>query len=357
MNTTDLISISHSFSQVLLLASQGEKTCSPFIRHTLASHSIATDGEIFQTMVIGGSFYQKAKMKKTGEHIELISHSTGKQPPFPTKQALMTFLQEHIDPHVSIVAVNFAYALTPVSRAGMLDGIVARGAKENTFDGLVGYILGEEIEKHFKDNFQRTIHVSCGNDTICLLLSGLMSQPWDHLAAGIVGTGLNFAIFVSENEVVNLEAAEFNTFEQSAAGKVIDAASASPGEAPMEKEVSGAYLYQHFNYLIEQGSINCNPIASTKELDELTKSADVETAAVAQKVIEHSAHLTAAQIAGILQFQKRDLTFIMQGSLFWKGRNYQELVSKQVQKLVPEYIATYERIDNSDLYGAAKLVV
>ena len=296
-------------------------------------------------------------MKKVGESIELISHSNGRQPPFPTKEALMTFVEEHIDLQVKIVAVNFAYALKPINRAHMLDGIVARGAKENTFDGLIGQVLGEEIEKHFQNRFQRTLRVSCGNDTICLLLSGLMLHPWDHLAAGIVGTGLNFAIFLSENEVVNLEAAEFNIFEQSDAGKAIDAASACPGEAPMEKEVSGAYLFQHFNYLVEQGSIDCKPIASTKELDDLTKSEDVKTAAVAQKVIEHSAHLAAAQIAGILQFQKRDLTFIMQGSLFWKGRNYQELVSKRVQKLAPKYTATYERVENSDLYGAAKLVV
>ena len=192
-----------SFSQTLTSASQGEKTSLPFIRHTLAPHPIVKEGETFQTMVIGGSFYQEALMKKVGESIELISHSNGRQPPFPTKEALMTFLEEHIDPHISIVAVNFAYALTPVGRAGMLDGIVARGAKENTFDGLIGQVLGEEIEKHFQNRFQRTLRVSCGNDTICLLLSGLMLHPWDHLAAGIVGTGLNFAIFLSENEVVN----------------------------------------------------------------------------------------------------------------------------------------------------------
>jgi hexokinase len=346
-----------SFSQTLTSASQGENTSLPFIRHTLASHPIVTEGETFQTMVIGGSFYQKALMKKTGKSIELISHSDGTQPPFPTKEALMKFLEEHLEPVVSVVAVNFAYELTPVSRAGMLDGVAARGAKENTFEGLIGHVLGEEIEKHFKHNHHRTLQVSCANDTICLLLSGLMDTPWDHLAAGIVGTGLNFAIFLRENEVVNLEAAAFDGFEQSAAGKAIDAASASPGEAIMEKEVSGAYLYQHFNYLVEQGKIQCKPIASTKELDDLTVSTDTTIAKAARSVIEYSAHLAAAQIAGILQFQQRDLTFIMQGSLFWKGRNYQELVTKQVQKLAPEYTATFKRVENSDLYGAAQLVV
>lgn len=357
MNIADLTSISHSFSQTLTLASQGEKTSLPFIRHTLSTQKIVPDGQVFQTLVIGGSFYQKALMKQENGRIQIIKHSHGPQPAFLHKDTLMSFIANHIDKNIKVLALNFAYPLEPVVRNGMVDGRLQSGSKENTFEGLLGNVVGESVEHYFQDNHQREIKVSSANDTICLLLSGLVDHRWDELAAGIVGTGLNFALFLDYNTVVNLESAEFTGFKQSEAGKAVDAASASPGRALIEKEVSGAYLYKYFNYMVEQKGISCKPIASTKELDDLTKSADAKTAAMAQSVIEHSASLVAAQIAGILQFQKRDLTFIMQGSLFWKGRNYQELVTKQVQQLAPEYAATFKQVENSDLLGAAKLVV
>jgi len=46
----------------------------------------------------------------------------------------------------------------------------------------------------------------------------------------------------------------------------------------------------------------------------------------------------------------------MQGSLYWKGNQYKETVSKRVKELCLEYTATYEDVPHSDLYGAAKLV-
>ncbi|MDA1317419.1 MAG: hypothetical protein O3B87_05375 [bacterium] len=57
--------IAHSFTQDLIFASQNKPSSLPFIRHTLASHPMVNDGETFQIMVIGGSIYQKALMKKT----------------------------------------------------------------------------------------------------------------------------------------------------------------------------------------------------------------------------------------------------------------------------------------------------
>jgi uncharacterized protein with PIN domain len=66
--------------------------------------------------------------------------------------------------------------------------------------------------------------------------------------------------------------------------------------------------------------------------------------------------MVAAQIAAILEFSKRDLVFIMQGSLYWRGSNYKEIVERLVNELVPEYKASYENVLHSDLFGAAKLV-
>ena len=57
-----------------------------------------------------------------------------------------------------------------------------------------------------------------------------------------------------------------------------------------------------------------------------------------------------------MEFSNRDLVFIMQGSLYWKGYNYKESVEKKVIELCPKYRASYENVLHSDLFGAAKLV-
>jgi len=356
MDSQTLAKISQSFSHELQNGKIGQKTCLPFIRHQLSEHSITDIDELFQVMVVGGSFYQKALMKKTNEAIEVISHQEGAQPPFLSEQALMDFLYEHVDPQVKTIALNFAYPMMPINREGRLDGKLVSGSKENTFEGLVGRVVGERIEQFFEKKCSRKINVSAANDTICLLLSGMMYHPWNQLAAGVVGTGLNFAIFLDEHTAVNLEAAEFDKFEQSEAGKIIDKASASPGSALIEKEVSGAYLYHHFNISAEKLQFTVEKITSTKEIDDYANNENHELSRLAKKTLRHSAAFTAIQIAGILEFCDRDLTFVMQGSLFWKGYRYKETVEKHVQELAPNYHPSYEQVLHSDLYGAAKLV-
>ena len=356
MDIYTLQSIKDSFVRELSHGARGKKSCLLFIRHQMSEHSIVEIDEIFQVMVVGGSFYQKALMKKTNEGIEMISHQEGSQPPFLSERALMDFLSEHIDPQVKTVALNFAYPMMPINREGRLDGRLVSGSKENTFEGLVGGVVGERIENYFQKKHHRMVNVSAANDTICLLLSGLMHQSWNNLAAGIVGTGLNFALFLDEFTTVNLEAAEFDKFEQSEAGKIIDKSSVSPGSALIEKEVSGAYLYHHFNIAAEKLTIAIDKITSTKEIDDYAKNENRELSRLAQNTLHHSAAFTSILIAGILEFCDRDLTFIMQGSLFWKGYRYKETVDEIVKKLAPNRHASYTKIEHSDLYGAAKLV-
>ena len=339
-----------------LQKSLSTKTSLPFIRHSLSTKAIVSDNQKFQVIVIGGSFYQKAIMIREKNSINILRREQGEQPPFLTETALLDFIKIHLEPDIDILALNFAYPLVPVTRGKILDGMLQSGSKENTFVGLIGKKVGGTIENYIKEKLGRKVKVSAANDTICLLLSGLVNLPWDHLAAGVVGTGLNFAIFLDKYTAVNLESANFDKFPASEAGKMIDKTSVAPGTALYEKEVSGAYIYEHFNYIAKQLHLNVNDIKNTKELDELVTNKDPEVAKVAKEVLEHSASLVAAQIAGLLRFCKRDLTFIMQGSLFWKGYKFKENVEKIVNELCPEYRAKFVQVPHSDLYGAAKLV-
>lgn len=356
MNADTLKSIKDAFVQELSISSQGNKTSLPFIRHTLSAQSVVADDEIFQTLVIGGSYYQKATIHKRNGNLVIVEHTQGEQPAFLTKQSLLDFVVVHLDPKVKTVALNFAYPLEPVTRGDVLDGVLQGGSKENTFEGLIGQNVGETIELYINETQNRQLKVAVANDTICLLLSGLMNHTWDHLAAGIVGTGLNFALFLDEHTVVNLESGSFDKFTQSEAGQDIDKFSAVPGDAIFEKEISGAYLFKHFNYLVQKQKIPMEAISSSKQLDYLVSAPTPELAALAKDILITSASLVAAQVAGIMEFCGRDLTFIMQGSLYWKGTNYKETIEKLAIELCPQYKATYEQVLHSDLFGAAKLV-
>ncbi len=356
MDLTKLTEIKNAFVKELRDSQTGVKTSLPFIKHTLSSTSIVAPDETFQVIAVGGSFYQKALMKKDNDNIKIIDYSQEEQPPFLTENALLTFMEQHIDPNVSTIGLNFAYPLEPITRITIVDGVLKSGSKENTFTGLIGKQVGKTIQDYFHKKHNRTITVAVANDTICLLLSGLLQYKWNQLSAGVVGTGLNFALFLDDKTAVNLESANFNKFTQSEAGREIDSFSVSPGDALYEKEVSGAYLFKHFNFLNNKRNLGLTPIVTTKELESYLHNTNTAIAQTAREVMDHSASLVAAQIAGITEFCKRDLIFIMQGSLYWKGEGYKETVEKIAIQLCPNYKSSFEQVLHADLYGAAKLI-
>lgn len=345
-----------AFTNELHLAADGYPTSLPFIRHNLPKTTLVGDGEVFQVIVAGGSRFQKATFRKKGNELELLHSSDGDQPAFDTKRRFFEFLTSHLEPNVSVVGLNFANPLAPTTRGDILDGILTRGTKENDFAGLAGKAIGQEYEQYIKEKQDRDIKVACANDTICMLMSGLVRHSRGELAAGIVGTGLNFAIFLDDQTAINIESSNFDKFERSDAGRAIDAASSQKGTSLYEKEVSGAYLHQHLNYLAKQRGLGIPKLKSTKLIDTYAQDDDEAIAAAAKEVLEHSATLVAVQIAGLMKFCERDLTFIMQGSVYWKGYNYKETITKLVKELCPDYTATFEKDPMSDLYGAAKLV-
>lgn len=356
MDLTTLQTITNNFVKELQDATSGKKTSLPFALNQLPSTPLVIDGEEFQLLVIGGSVCKIARAKKEGEQIMILSQEEKDRVSFATKEDFFKFLDQEIFPDVSVVAFNFAYEMKSVFENNILDGILLRPAKENTFTGLVGEKMGATIAAHIKTQRNQIIKVSCANDTICLLLSGLTKNKWDNLAAGIVGTGFNFAIFLDKHTAVNLESGSFKKFPQSDEGKEIDATSTKPGEAIYEKEVSGGYLFTYFNLLLQKRGIDFSPTESTQAMDELARQNIPHVSDLAKEVLDHSAALAACQLAGITKFQGKNMTFVMEGSLFWKALDYKETVTSYFTKLAPEYKVSFINIDHSSLLGAARLV-
>ena len=348
--------IAEAFNKELTEAKNGQKTSLPFIRHQYSNTDIGANSALFQVLVIGGSFYKSALVQKKRGRYYIKNKKEGNQPVFKTKADFLTFVASHIDPTVTHVGINFAFPLTPFFRDGLLDGTLEFGTKEHAFTGLMGEVVGEQIEQYVAKQGGQKIRVGIANDTICLLLSGLTQFDWDQVAAGICGTGLNFALFLDEHTLVNLEAANFDKFEISPEAAIVDKRSLKPGSALTEKEVSGAYLHQIFNEGIKLKGIKHSPLATTEEIDAVAESETGEAQVYADYLLKRSAGLLAAQIAGITQFLNRDTSFVMEGSLFWKGYKYRERVEAFVREMIPERNVSYIHIPDSGIFGGAKLV-
>jgi hexokinase len=315
-------------------------------------------GEVFQALVIGGSVYKSALMTKDEQgNISVIKTDEEEQPTFDTDKTFLSFIAEKVDPTVSHVGLNFAYALTPIFEKGRLDGLMVGGnMKGNAFAGLENKPISTTVEEHLLAVRGQKVTVAAANDTICLLLSGLTQYPWDKVAAGIVGTGMNFALFTDKNTSVNLESAHFNKFTLSQEAAIIDKHSMNPGFAWAEKEVAGAYLHLLFNEGMKLRGIVQEPLTTTEQIDEIAEHGSGEAKKLATQLLDRATGLVSAQIVGITQFLDRDTAFVMEGSLFWKGYRFRERVEQKVRKMLPHRNISYIHIPDSGIFGAAKLI-
>jgi len=345
--------IAENFQNEIKAAAKGKTTSLPFIIHRLSLTPLVEDGEKFQVLKIGGSICQNALVFKKGQGVIVESLEEEHLPIFATGKSLLALVKSHLRKNIKVLALNFAYPLKPVLENGRLDGVLISGSKEHAFFGLVGKQVGLEIEKFIKLKFNKQIIVTLANDTICLALSGLGTAGPLGLAGGIVGTGMNFAFFLDEQTLVNLESANFDRFPPSVSGLQVDAQSIKPGEALFEKEVSGAYLFQHYNLRRKKES---GMIESTHQMDKVARGEISGDKLLARDLFKYSAELISCQIAGMANFKKRDMVFVMEGSLFWVGYNYRKTVEETVKSLT-KYKVKFKEIKDCGIVGAAQLAV
>lgn len=335
--------IRDNFVKELSDASLGKKTSLFFLKNPIPHSSLAHDGEIFQVMVVGGRLFEKALIKKYGNKIIILFHLKDKLPIFDTAQDFFSFFEKQLESKIKAVALNFAYGLKPILRKNLLDGKLTTISKEQPFKGLINKIVGEEIEKYIFQKQKRQIKISVANDTICLLLSVPRSFNRYLLAAGVVGAGTNFAFFLDEETAVNLESNNFDKFPATATGQFIDKNSTHPGQHLFEKEVSGAYLFQHYNLLIEksyldndrsQDKLFIQRISSTLALNKIAKNSKHSGSILAQKLLERSASLIACQIAEIYEFKKlKTVRFWVELNWWYNIKNYESPLSLHVSSL------------------------
>lgn len=348
--------ITQSFLQALRASAAGQQTSLPFIRHEYSPISVVGNEEIFQVLVIGGSVYKSAMLQKIGDRLYILSQTDGDLPVFATGQQFLDFCVGLVDKHIRVVGINMAFPLHPSFVDGRLEGNLAFATKEHIFEGLIGEPIAQRIAEAVEAERGQKIVTAVANDTICLLLSGLTRMKWDQVAAGIVGTGMNFALFLDEQTLVNLESANFSDFELSPEAKVVDAASSQPGKGVFEKEISGGYLHLLFNAGLKLRGIDHPELENTRQIDLVASGSFGAATELADELLARSAGLVAAHIAAVTLFLDRPTSFVMEGSLFWKGYRYRERVLRQVAELVPQHDVLYLNVPDSGVLGGGKLV-
>ena len=350
MEIPELEKTTAAFVKELKLSAKGVKTSLPFLIHEFSPIPLVPDGEAFQVLKVGGSIGQNALVVKHGKEIVIKATEEERLPLFSTGKAFLAYVKSNLRKNINYLAINFAHPIKAVWENNRLDGILVNGTKEHAFTGLVGRQVGVSVEKFIYEKFHRQIITSVANDTICLTLSGLTRYPANSVCGGIVGTGMNFAFFLDKRRLVNLEAAYFDKFNQSPEGKEINRKSLHPTDSLFEKEVAGAYLYQHYNL-----KTGCT-LTATHELDKVARGEKPGEKQIARELFKRSAQLLACQVSGIARFKKRPMVFVMEGSLFWVGYNFRKTVAETVKLLAPDYPVTFKAIKDCGIVGAAKLL-
>ena len=354
MDLKTLKEVRANFLNELKASNAGKKTSLAFIIHNLPQNKIVEEDEIFQVIVTGGTVCKEAKLIYTGGKLKILQKQEMYASTFNTNLDFFEFVKKNLDEQTKTLALNFTFPIRPLLRKDRLDGTFINGTKEHKFAGLEGKNVGEEIENYILKKTGRKIKVAVANDTIALLLSALTQYSWNQIAAGVVGTGVNFAIFLDSEKLVNLESGNFDKFPVSTTTKEVDSMSTHKGTYLFEKETAGAYLFKQFDQIVKDKKIDYPPITSTAQLDALANKNVGEASDIARYLFEKSAALVTAQMAAITDFSKRDLVFVMEGSLFW--HSLRPKIERYLKQLAPEYRTKFAKIENSEILGAAKLV-
>src|SRR5579859_4436219 len=167
----ELEQIKNNFVSELTQSHAGGKTSLPYIINQLPSTPLVQKNEQFQVIGIVGSTFQNARAVKKNGTIEL-SITAEKLIHFNSGEEFLALIENALDDSISVLALNFAYPLTPIFENEKLDGTLVANSKENNFGFLIGEKIGYQLEQYILKKRNKKVKVSVANDTVCLLLSG-----------------------------------------------------------------------------------------------------------------------------------------------------------------------------------------
>lgn len=352
-----LMELADNLGSDLKSASMGQATDLAYLKHPLAQGAHSRPDGWFWVLSVGGTNMTLTQARFHKDKLELAPVTKHKLPTPLTGAVLARLLDDLLPPETQLVGLNFAYPLSPLTNHfGRLDGRMTQSTKEVDLSDLIGQVVGEWLSQQMK---RPSLKMAVANDTICLLLSALESYPAHkrtQLISLVLGTGCNIALFESDTLAINLESGNFGRFRPTPSAVFIDQNSHHSGTQLFEKEVSGAYLADHFNFYADKQGLKTQ-IEDGAQLLPLTRQPDSAEGKLACQLVERSAAFIAAALKGVwLSRDKQPLSGIVEGGVYWGFPNYQHHVGTWLRRLgVPDGQVCLTRQLDSSLVGAAHL--
>jgi hexokinase len=358
LSAPQLQAIREAFGEEIQRAAAAEQSQISYLKTVLPDRTRLSPTDKLQVVAIGGSNFHTALVTgwQSGKP-QLGEVNKLELPTFPTRESFLAFIGSQLDPQTGVLALNFAYPLKSELRDNRLDARLLEATKFNDFTGLVGKLIGEELENYLLSKLGRVVRVSVANDTVCLLLAARAAAPHADLAAVVIGTGFNIALATGGSALVNTEAGDFERFPHSPALDLLRNEGGIDGRASVEKEVAGGYLFRHYNFWAERLEPRLPHVHSTAEVSQLAAAGSE----LAQILIKRSAQLVGAVLAGLYDYQSKQnpqlkLDLAIEGSLFWDGWQYQTIVADSLKTLgISENQLIFTKLERSYLIGPALL--
>lgn len=257
------------------------------------------------------------------------------------------------------------------------DAVLLNWTKGIFVPDTVGAPVGKALREELIKRGIRCSHISVINDTIASLFAGLTLKSADAYIGLIVGTGTNMASFIESRAIpklpadvdwegiipVNLESGNFHPPYLNAVDDIVDAVSENPGEQRFEKAVSGAYLGRILKAVYPESDVD--PSSGSRGLVELAYGSgdDTEIAETAKQILERSAKLVGASLAGLISLlgeakSLNTVRIVAEGSLIWKAPGHSEMTESTLIALLkalglPRVNVELIRINNANLIGSA----
>lgn len=369
----------------------------------------------------GGTFFRACVVEFTSDSQVKISHFS--KHPMPGSQSWVskeTFYRTFAQALLPLLAYSrklgfcFSFACQNLPNH---DAIVLQLNKEMQAEEVIGSLVGESLRAALQaegDSGQLDLVVL--NDTVAGLLAGYLrsrEKEYADYVGMVLGTGLNVAYAESVDQIrklkaedvaayrgqftpapqrmiINTECGSYPLEQISPVDLHLDAQSVNPGNALLEKRISGRYLGAH---AYETLKLACQaehifsptfcerfarlPGLSSVDLDQyltqpeatnpLVKLVAQESDRLALTAIATNVFARAAKYVAMLllgfhlklglgQNPQRPLAVNMEGSTYYKSQTYQKLITENRRNILEGqlgYYAEFLQTDDANLVGSA----
>jgi len=277
------------------------------------------------------------------------------------------------------IGLCFSYAFDSTPE---LDGRIISLSKEVRISGINGILLGEALRGALRGDAP-DLRFAMINDAAASLLGGAAECGSRGPAAGlIIGTGLNMAYTErgaaikklpdAHDMIVNMEAGGFDPLPLGEPDKLLDARTKKPGEHPLEKMVSGAYVGEVVlealrlaasSGLLSEAAMRdisqrrSMPMRETDRLlgIEAPLGGSADDALVIKTIIasiyERSARLVCAMLRAVCERAGERLFLTVDGSVFYKSHAFREALLRLIAENGLDI--EHQKAENGNLTGAA----